>query len=85
MSHTNTSRYLFLSLLLSFSLAQDGLGQFCFLIFVAYCFVSAAFLIFLVPETKGKTMVDIMKDFSKLNYRSSADVNKTDINLATKF
>lgn len=84
-THKHDGQYVFLSLPLSFSLSQDGLGQFCFLIFVVYCFASAAFLICLVPETKGKTMVDIMKDFSKLNYRSNADVNKTNINLATKF
>lgn len=83
-THKHNSRHVFLSLLLSFSLSQDGLGQFCFLIFVIYCFVSAAFLIFLVPETKGKTMVDIMKDFNKLNYRSSADVKKTHVSLETK-
>lgn len=65
---------------------QDGLGQFCFLIFVAYCVLSAAFLLYFVPETKGKTMVEIMEDFNKLNYKNrSADAENTEIDLATKF
>lgn len=63
---------------------QDGLGQFCFLIFVVYCFASAAFLIRYVPETKGKTMVEIMKDFNKLNYSNTASTEKFDIQLTTE-
>lgn len=77
MSHRN---------LISCVSSQDGLGQFCFLIFVAYSVFSAAFLIFFVPETKGKTMVEIMEDFNTLNYKSrSADAERTEIDLATKF
>lgn len=57
---------------------QDGLGQFCFLIFAVYSILSALFLIWFVPETKGKTMVEIMEDFNKLNYK------KRDTALATK-
>nr|XP_046239565.1 solute carrier family 2, facilitated glucose transporter member 11-like [Scatophagus argus] len=69
-----------------FGYIVDGLGQFCFLIFVAYCIFSAAFMIYFVPETKGKTMVEIMEDFNKLNYKNrSADIEKTDIAFATKF
>ncbi|XP_054640186.1 solute carrier family 2, facilitated glucose transporter member 11-like [Dunckerocampus dactyliophorus] len=61
-----------------FSYVVEGLGQYCFLIFVVYCLFSSAFLICLVPETKGKTMVEIMEDFNKLNYKNR------DIELATK-
>ncbi|KAG7244636.1 hypothetical protein INR49_029655 [Caranx melampygus] len=69
-----------------FGYIVDGLGQFCFLIFVVYCICSAAFLIYFVPETKGKTVVEIMDDFNKLNYKSSgADIEKTDDSLTTKF
>ena len=69
-----------------FGYIVDGLGQFCFLIFVAYSIFSAAFMIYFVPETKGKTMVEIMEDFNKLNYKNRGDdIEKTDIDLATKF
>ncbi|XP_063330477.1 solute carrier family 2, facilitated glucose transporter member 11-like [Pelmatolapia mariae] len=69
-----------------FGYIVDGLGQFCFLIFVAYSLGSAAFIIYFVPETKGKTMVEIMEDFSKLNYKNrTADIENTDVGLETKF
>ncbi|KAM7005851.1 solute carrier family 2, facilitated glucose transporter member 11-like isoform 2-T2 [Tautogolabrus adspersus] len=70
---------------MSFGFIVEGLGQFCFLIFVAYSIFSAAFLLYFVPETKGKTMVEIMEDFNKLNYKNkAADAENTDISLATK-
>ncbi|KAM4740157.1 solute carrier family 2, facilitated glucose transporter member 11-like [Anableps anableps] len=53
-----------------FGYIVEGLGQFCFLIFVAYSIFSAAFMIYFVPETKGKTMTEIMDDFNKLNYKN---------------
>ncbi|XP_023136077.1 solute carrier family 2, facilitated glucose transporter member 11-like [Amphiprion ocellaris] len=68
-----------------FGYVVEGLGQFCFLIFVAYSIFSSAFMLYFVPETKGKTMVEIMEDFNKLNYKNrAADVEKTDVALATK-
>ncbi|XP_058486788.1 solute carrier family 2, facilitated glucose transporter member 11-like isoform X2 [Solea solea] len=68
-----------------FGYIVDGLGQFCFLIFVAYSIFSAGFMIYFVPETKGKTMVEIMEEFNKLNYKNSlSDVETDDISLATK-
>lgn len=51
---------------------QDDLGPFCFLIFVAYTISSGAFLLGFVPETKGRTMVEITQDFDRLNYKNSA-------------
>ncbi|XP_078024785.1 solute carrier family 2, facilitated glucose transporter member 5-like isoform X2 [Epinephelus lanceolatus] len=69
-----------------FGYIVDGLGQFCFLIFVAYSISSAAFLLYFVPETKGKTMVEIMEDFNKLNYKNKGiDTDRSDIDLGTKF
>uniref|UniRef100_A0A8C7V6S1 Major facilitator superfamily (MFS) profile domain-containing protein n=1 Tax=Oncorhynchus mykiss TaxID=8022 RepID=A0A8C7V6S1_ONCMY len=53
-----------------FPFLVDGLGQFCFLIFVAYCLFSAVFVLYFIPETKGKGMVEIMDDFNKLNYKN---------------
>ncbi|XP_053723771.1 solute carrier family 2, facilitated glucose transporter member 11-like [Synchiropus splendidus] len=63
-----------------FGYVVDGLGQFCFLIFVVYCVFSAAFMLGFVPETKGKTMVEITEDFSKLNYKSKDG----DVEISTK-
>ncbi|KAL2090970.1 hypothetical protein ACEWY4_013233 [Coilia grayii] len=64
----------------------EGLGQFCFLIFVAYCIFSAAFMLYFIPETKGKTMVEITEDFNKLNFKGrGTEIEKGDFVLATKF
>lgn len=72
--------YMYLSFL------KDGLGQYCFLIFVAYCIFSAAFMLYFVPETKGKTMVEITEDFNKLNFKNrGTEIEKGDFVLATKF
>ncbi|XP_069546709.1 solute carrier family 2, facilitated glucose transporter member 11-like [Brachyistius frenatus] len=69
-----------------FGYVVDLLGQFCFLIFVAYSIFSSAFMIYFVPETKGKTMVEIMGDFDKLNYKNKgADIEKTDVTHETQF
>lgn len=71
---------------LLFGYIVDGLGQYCFLIFVAYSIFSAAFMIYFVPETKGKTMVEIMESFNELNYKNKGiDIEKTDTDYATKF
>ncbi|TKS71355.1 Solute carrier family 2, facilitated glucose transporter member 11 [Collichthys lucidus] len=68
-----------------FSYIVEPLGPFCFLIFVAYTVFSGAFLLYFVPETKGMTMVEVMEDFNKLNYKNrGADTEKTDVNLGTK-
>uniref|UniRef100_A0A674DML1 Solute carrier family 2 member 11a n=1 Tax=Salmo trutta TaxID=8032 RepID=A0A674DML1_SALTR len=56
----------------------DALGQFCFLVFVAYCMF--------IPETKGKSMVEIMEDFNKLHYKNrGTDTEKADFVLETTF
>ncbi|XP_020789909.1 solute carrier family 2, facilitated glucose transporter member 11-like [Boleophthalmus pectinirostris] len=72
---------------LCFGYIVDALGQFCFLIFVVYCFLSAAFLIYFVPETKGKTMVEIMMDFNQLNFKNKSEINIEvhDVGKGTKF
>lgn len=52
-----------------FLFPQEGLGSFCFIIFLAYCLSMAIFVYLVVPETKGKTMLQIMEEFNRLNYR----------------
>ncbi|XP_042563264.1 solute carrier family 2, facilitated glucose transporter member 5-like, partial [Clupea harengus] len=48
-----------------------GMGQFCFLIFVGYCIFTSAFMLYFIPETKGKTSMEITEDFNKLNFKNS--------------
>ncbi|XP_042364232.1 solute carrier family 2, facilitated glucose transporter member 11-like [Plectropomus leopardus] len=44
-----------------------GLGNFCFLPFLAVCLMSALFLGFTLPETKGKTLAEITAEFDRKN------------------
>ncbi|XP_068439651.1 solute carrier family 2, facilitated glucose transporter member 11 [Clinocottus analis] len=50
-----------------FPFIVKGLGNFCFLPFLAVCLVSAAFLGLTLPETKGKTLAEITADFDRKN------------------
>ncbi|KAM9329605.1 solute carrier family 2, facilitated glucose transporter member 11-like [Gastrophryne carolinensis] len=47
-----------------------SLQQFCFLIFIGIILCSLAFIFFIIPETKGKTIAQITHEFNKLNFRS---------------
>nr|XP_014344537.1 PREDICTED: solute carrier family 2, facilitated glucose transporter member 11-like [Latimeria chalumnae] len=51
----------------------DLLGQFCFLIFLAYCVTASVFVYLFLPETKGKSMLEIWEDFNKLNFRGKSE------------
>ncbi|NP_001334639.2 solute carrier family 2, facilitated glucose transporter member 11-like [Gallus gallus] len=64
---SNWIQLFFLGLLFPFIV--EGLGSFCFIIFLAYCLSMAIFVYLVVPETKGKTMLQIMEEFNRLNYR----------------
>ncbi|KAM3591626.1 uncharacterized protein V6R79_005123 [Siganus canaliculatus] len=50
-----------------FPFIVNGLGNFCFLPFLVVCLVSAVFLWFILPETKGKTLGEITAEFDRKN------------------
>ncbi|NXM32506.1 GTR9 protein, partial [Oxyruncus cristatus] len=54
---------------LVFPFIVEGLGNFCFIIFLMYCLSMAIFVFLVLPETKGKTMLQVMEEFNRLNYR----------------
>lgn len=61
-----------LLILLSFSLCsslQERLKQFCFLIFMGILFTSGVIVHLFLPETKGKSIVEITEEFNKLNFK----------------
>uniref|UniRef100_A0A8C3MF47 Uncharacterized protein n=1 Tax=Geospiza parvula TaxID=87175 RepID=A0A8C3MF47_GEOPR len=47
---------------------QDNLGPFCFLIFLGILVLSAIFIYLYLPETKGKSIMEIKAEFNKLNF-----------------
>ncbi|XP_007432409.1 solute carrier family 2, facilitated glucose transporter member 9 [Python bivittatus] len=50
---------------LLFPFIQKGLQTYCFLVFAAICLAGAAFLFFVLPETKKKTLAEINQAFAK--------------------
>lgn len=48
---------------------QSGLSEFCLVPFGATCLSSALFVGFFLPETKGKSLSAITREFQKLNFR----------------
>lgn len=47
--------------------SQAGLQTYCFLVFAGVCFAGAAYLFFVLPETKNKTFHEISQAFAKRN------------------
>ncbi|XP_034563567.1 solute carrier family 2, facilitated glucose transporter member 11 [Notolabrus celidotus] len=50
-----------------FPFIVNSLGNYCFLPFLVVCLVSAGFLGFTLPETKGKTLAEITAEFDRKN------------------
>ena len=42
---------------------QTGLQQYSFLVFLVVCIGAGAYILFVVPETKGKTFLEIHQEF----------------------
>ncbi|MBN3308769.1 GTR11 protein, partial [Amia calva] len=51
---------------LVFPFLIDSIKHFSFLIFSAVCLVGSLFVYFIVPETKGKTILEISKEFNNI-------------------
>ncbi|KAG5275238.1 hypothetical protein AALO_G00145140 [Alosa alosa] len=70
-----------LSFIFPFLIAQ--LKSFSFLLFSGACLGGALFGFFLLPETKGKTLLEISEEFKRIKVCGSP--KKEDVCLATKF
>nr|DBA23031.1 TPA: hypothetical protein GDO54_013993 [Pyxicephalus adspersus] len=57
----------------------ESLQHFCFLIFIFVIFFSGTLIFFIIPETKGKTIVEISQEFNKLNFRKQYKEDKASI------
>uniref|UniRef100_A0A8C5P5T9 Solute carrier family 2, facilitated glucose transporter member 5 n=1 Tax=Leptobrachium leishanense TaxID=445787 RepID=A0A8C5P5T9_9ANUR len=56
-------------LALVFPFIEEALGPFCFIFFLFYCFSMAVFTFLMLPETKNKSIVEIMESFNQLNVK----------------
>ncbi|XP_074085896.1 solute carrier family 2, facilitated glucose transporter member 9 isoform X2 [Macrotis lagotis] len=52
---------------LLFPYIVEGLKTYCFLVFATICILGAAYLYFVLPETKNKTYAEISQAFAKRN------------------
>ncbi|CAL8254416.1 solute carrier family 2, facilitated glucose transporter member 11 isoform X1 [Gadus morhua] len=56
-----------------FPFLVSSLGQYCFVPFAGVCLLSAMFVGFFLPETKGKTLSEINSEFNKLNFKGQQE------------
>lgn len=48
------------------SVSQKALDSYCFLLFTGVCAVGCLYTFFILPETRGKTMVEISNEFKAI-------------------
>ncbi|XP_004425607.1 PREDICTED: solute carrier family 2, facilitated glucose transporter member 5 [Ceratotherium simum simum] len=64
---------------LLFPFIQVGLGPYSFIIFAMICLLTTIYIFLVVPETKGKTFVEINQIFTKMNKVSEVHPEKEDL------
>lgn len=55
--------------------AQIGLQQYCFLVFLVICSLTATYIFFIIPETKNKTFLEIQNEFRSSRKRNSGQAD----------
>ncbi|XP_056387364.1 solute carrier family 2, facilitated glucose transporter member 11-like isoform X2 [Hyla sarda] len=58
---------------LAFPFIEEALGTFCFIFFLVYCILMAMYSFWILPETKDRTMMEILESFNKLNFGAKKD------------
>lgn len=48
-------------------LSQNALNSYCFLLFACMCLLGCVFTFFILPETKGKTLMEISAEFRAIS------------------
>ncbi|XP_034546618.1 solute carrier family 2 member 9, like 1, partial [Notolabrus celidotus] len=65
---TGIQRWLLVALIgLVFPFIVSGLDSYCFVMFGCFALMGSAFTFFFLPETKGKTLLEISKEFRSIN------------------
>ncbi|XP_030439024.1 solute carrier family 2, facilitated glucose transporter member 11-like [Gopherus evgoodei] len=55
---------------MAFPFIVEGLAHFCYLPFFTVCVCTALYVGFFLPETKGKTLLEISNEFNKRNFKA---------------
>ncbi|XP_068607064.1 solute carrier family 2 member 15b [Brachionichthys hirsutus] len=61
-----------------FPFLQTAMGPFCYLIFCAICWLVAIYTIFIIPETKNKTFMEISQIFAAQNNIDKEELTSDD-------
>ncbi|XP_004768672.1 solute carrier family 2, facilitated glucose transporter member 5 isoform X2 [Mustela nigripes] len=64
---------------LIFPFIQVGLGPYSFIIFAVICLLTTVYIFLVVPETKGKTFMEINQIFTKMNKVSEVHPEKKEL------
>ncbi|XP_053308783.1 solute carrier family 2, facilitated glucose transporter member 11-like [Spea bombifrons] len=59
---------------LVFPFIVEALGPFCFIFFLVYCFSMAVFTFLVLPETKDRSIMEILESFAPLNFREQKKI-----------
>lgn len=51
---------------------QKNLAHFCYVPFLVVCICTALYIGFFLPETKGKSFLEISEEFRKRNFRAQS-------------
>lgn len=57
---------LILKLYCLFPLSQNALSSYCFVLFACMCLLGCLYTFFVLPETKGKTLLEISEEFKAI-------------------
>ncbi|XP_068096798.1 solute carrier family 2, facilitated glucose transporter member 5 isoform X2 [Hyperolius riggenbachi] len=68
---------------LIFEFLMRGLGSYCFILFAAICLATFLFIFFVLPETKGKTFLEISQLMAKRNGLEEKSVLNEFLDLTT--
>lgn len=64
---------------LLFPFIQEGLEAYSFIIFAVICLLTTIYISLVVPETKGKTFMEINQSFAKMNKVSEVHPEKEEL------
>lgn len=45
---------------------QDALGTYCYVMFACWCLLGCLYSFFILPETKGKSLMEILEQFKAI-------------------
>ncbi|XP_041438115.1 solute carrier family 2, facilitated glucose transporter member 11-like 1 isoform X1 [Xenopus laevis] len=56
-------------LAVSFPFMEAALGAFCFVFFIIFCICMAVFSFLILPETKNRSILEIVESFNQMNFK----------------